>query len=188
MDLSPAFSPELIVEITGKSFDRRNAELIEDVTPQWHIVDTHPCRERKVLQELAARRFGVYLPEAAETVVIRGRKVDRKTILFPGYVFVFVWDALRHRARIEAIDGVQRLMLDVNGIPLSLTDRQIDQIRYLENCKQPIALDAPKRRHRHRKRDEIINVRAWSAFDDAIKVLDLPSANKALRNLTGVSW
>jgi hypothetical protein len=212
--LPKAFSPEQFAELLSDAgraemarpvapFDRRNAEMVQGVTPCWHVIETYAHREREVVEELSTRRFGVYLPEEQETIVKRGRVVDRVSLMFPGYVFVFVWDVLSHRSRIEAIDGVQRLLLDVNGIPLFLTDEQIDKIRYCENCARPVVLQTfevlqdvvPKKRKRRRKpkkqmvlvHDEVTAVRAWSAFEDAIMTLDSDGRIGALRNLLGVS-
>jgi transcriptional antiterminator NusG len=200
-ELRAAFSPDVLAELARPiaSYDYRNAELIEGVTPKWYVIETYPHRERDVAAELSARRFGIYLPEEQETIVKLGRVVDRTTLMFPGYVFAFLWDAVSHRSRIEPIDGVQRLLLDVKGVPLFLTDDQIDRIRYCENCARPILLQSfeiqqnviPKKRKRHRKPkkktvmvyDEVVAVRAWSAFEDAVMTLDAEGRNQALRNL-----
>lgn len=204
-ELPKAFSADVMAELARpvQTFDCRNAEMVQDVTPCWHVVETYAHCERDVATELSARRFGVYLPEEQETIIKRGREVDRVTLMFPGYVFVFVWDVLSHRSRIEAIDGVSRLLLDVNGIPLFLTDEQVDKIRHCENCARPVVLQTfevlqdvvPKKRKRKRKpkkqlvlvRDEVTAVRAWSAFEDAIMTLDSEGRIGALRNLLGVS-
>jgi transcription antitermination factor NusG len=213
--LPKAFSPEQFAELLSDAgraemarpvspFDRRNAEMVQGVTPCWHVIEAYAHRERDVAAELSARRFGVYLPEEEETIIKRGRVVDRVTLMFPGYVFVFVWDVLSHRSRIEAIDGVQKLLLDVNGVPLFLTDEQIDTIRYCENCARPVMLQSfeieqdvvPKKRRKRRRKtkkqvvvvhDEVTAVRAWSAFEDAVMTLDSEGRIGALRNLLGVS-
>ena len=215
-ELRAAFSPDVLAELARPiaTYDYRNAELVEGIEPKWHVIETYPHRERDVAAELSARRFGIYLPEEQETIVKRGRVIDRTSLMFPGYVFAFVWDVLSHRSRIEPIDGVQRLLLDVNGVPLFLTDDQVDRIRYCENCARPILLQSfeiqqdvvsKKRKRRKPKKktvvvyDEVAAVRAygysgaalsglgWSAFEDAIMTLDSEDRIMALRNLLGVS-
>ncbi len=81
----------------------------------------------------------------------------------------------------------------------SLTDEEIDKIRYLENCERPIVLQyfdevrdvAKKKRKRWRKTkqivvsipDEVIRTRAWSAFDDIVHNLDGDGRSEALRQM-----
>jgi hypothetical protein len=204
MKLFDVFSPDVMAELARPTaaFDPRNAELVPGVTPAWYVIETYAHRERDVAGELVERRFGIYLPEEEKTIIRRGRVVNRVSLMFPGYVFAFVWDVLSHRSRIEAIDGVSRLLLDVDGVPLFLTDEEVDKIRYCENCARPVTLQSfeiemdviPKRRKRRKVkrhvvtvRDEVTAVRPWSVFEDAVMTLDSDGRNQALRNLLGIS-
>lgn len=205
MKLPEAFSAELMAELARpfSRFDPRDAELVPGVTPVWHVVETFAHRERDVAAELVARRFGIFVPEEEETIVQRGRKVDRVSLMFPGYIFVFVWDVLSHRSRIEAIDGVLRLIMDVDGIPLFLTDDEINQIRAVENSKRyapPMVNGAALRKGKKKRwrktvkqvteeeRDnEIVCVRPWSAFQDSLMTLDSEERNQSLRKALGLS-
>lgn len=188
------------------------AEMLPDVVPRWHVIEVYPGAERKVASALVARRFGIYIPEMDETVIVRGCAVDRTELMFPGYIFAFVWDVMAHRTRIEAIDGGVRVMLDANGEPLHLSDAEIDLIRAIENGARPIRLeefqvevDAPlssrkKKQRRRTKRivitvtDEIVRTRAggWvrGDFDDTINAallsLDLPGRNQTLMRALGL--
>ena len=38
-----------------------------------------------------AMRFGIFVPEIEETIVRRGRAIDRKSLMFTRYIFVFTW-------------------------------------------------------------------------------------------------
>jgi len=127
-------SPEMreFMEQPAMTYDPRNAELLPGA-PAWYVIEVWPGAERKVGDELVARRFGIYVPQSIETVVRRGRKFDQMQLLFPGYIFAFVWDVLQHRARIERIPGVSRVILDVNGVPLPLSDVQVGYITMVEN-------------------------------------------------------
>ena len=79
-----------------QSFDPRNAEIVADETPKWYLLEVHEPAQRNVETELDKRRFGVFVPQERVTVVERGRKFERIRLLFPGYIFVFVWDIERH--------------------------------------------------------------------------------------------
>lgn len=172
-----------------------SAELLPDITATWHLVETHPSSERKAAEYLIARRFGVYIPEIEETVVRRGRKFDRKSLMFTGYIFVFVWDVLKHQSRIEAVPGVARLMLVDGERPAVISDEIIDQIRAVENSKRPIPGFAngttKKKRWRKSQKEqdhwEIVSTRAWSPFLDNLNTIDSNGRNQALWKALGLS-
>ncbi len=183
-ELSPEVRAELAKPV--QSYDPRDAQL-GGSGPQWFIAEV---RNRDAEEELVKRRFGIYVPECEETIVSRGRKVERRTRLFPGYVFVFMWSTDENWCRLAAIDGVAAIIGTVE-------DEAVDRIRYLENCHRPIAVEwfeevreVPHKRKRKRKRhvkvmvpDEILSIRTWSAFEDALPTLDSQSRNQVLRQI-----
>lgn len=184
------------------------AQIVPGMTPRWHLIETHPNRERTAAGHLIARRFGVFLPEKEETIVRRGRKLDQTTLMFRGYIFIFVWGVLHHIKRIEAIPGVSRVVfVDVSEglrMPAILTDEQIDQIRAVENTQRPLpaitvedVIQVPKQKGRWTKKqkrlyelqraefeaaNEVVACRPWSAFQDGIMDLDGEVRNQTLRN------
>lgn len=92
------------------TFDTRNAELVPEVTPEWHVIEVWPGVENRIADELTLRRFGVYVPQVERKWDDRGRMVDcSPTLMFPGYIFVFVWDIDQHRSRIEYPPSKTRL-------------------------------------------------------------------------------
>ena len=164
-----------------------------------------------MVDELVSRRFGIYVPGQDITVVRRGRKFDLVEMLFPGYIFVFVCDLVLHRDRIEAIDGVIRVIMDVNGAPLFLPDDEIDRVRVIENLLRPVCLElfavdvepAKKKNRRKQRRapkaisDEIVRTRVfgWSrsdfddtliSLDDAAMSLDSPGGNQTFLRALGL--
>lgn len=172
------------------SGDPRTVRLEEGVEAKWCVVEV---RSRDVETELQRRHFGIYVPELTETSVRRGRKVERRLPIFPGYVFVFLWETGANFGRLAGVEGVTAII----GI---ITDEQIDKIRYLENCERPVTLQEfeetiflPAKTHKKRRwrksrkpvkvtvLDEVVAVRAWSAWDDGIVNLDSEGRNQALR-------
>ena len=89
------------------------------------------CRSRA-----RVHRFGVYVPEVDETVVKRGRKIDRCVPMFSGYVFVFMWYSDQHWQWISKTPGV----IAIVG---ALSDEEIDNVRNIENQKRPVIIELP---------------------------------------------
>lgn len=184
-------SPEARAELARpvQSYDPRDAQMHPGLDPEWHVFE---IAARDVEAELAKRRFGIYVPECQEKIIRRGRVIERRIQLFPGYVFVFIWPTDENWNKIANVRGV------IASIG-SLSDQEIDKIRYLENCERPIVLkyydelqDAPrKKRKRWRKTrqivvsvpDEVVRTRAWSAFDDIVHNLDGQGRSEALRQM-----
>ena len=177
------------------------AELVPGVSPRWHVVEAH--RERTAAAHLIARRFGVFVPEKEQTVVRRGRKFEQTTLMFPGYIFVFVWDMGVHLHRIRAVPGVSNVMY-IDGKPAILSDELIDEIRAVENHERPLPtimvpdeIAMPTKKGRWRKNakrlydlqrkqwehdNEVVGCRSWSAFQDGLLTLDEEGRNQTLRN------
>lgn len=210
--LSAVFSPDVMAELSRpiELRDPRNAQIIEGLTPQWHVIEVFASAQAEIVAELVEHRFGVYVPEVDETVVKRGRKFDRRVPMFSGYVFVFMWYSDQHWQWISNIQGV----IAICG---SLLDKEIDIVRTIENLQRPIAINIEraaetqpttrgksKKKKRWKKgksnkakakfkpiteqdlRAEIITTRAWSAFHD-IDELDSEARNQTLRKALGLS-
>lgn len=169
---------EISARLDGKA-RCRNAEVIEGVTPRWHVATVFPGQERTAAEDLGDRCFGVYLPESEHTEVRRGRKVDFKRLMLPGYVLVFVWDVDRHMDRIRACDGV-RSMLFHDGRVAIVPDRLVDRIRATENRERPLKMTVEvikkRKRQSHKcfeQRDvtdnDIIGVHAFSPFMEELR-------------------
>lgn len=212
--LSDAFSPEVVAELSRpyEPRDPRNAEIVEGLSPKWYVVEVYASEQSTVAEELAGHRFGVYLPEVDETIVKRGRRIDRRAPLFSGYLFVFMWPTIQHWRWLADTPGVV-------GIVGSLTDEEIDRVRGVENKKRPVIIELPqdveieqpvargksKKKNRWKNRKsakakkakpkqiteadllaEIVTTRAWSAFDDILQ-LDSDGRNQTLMRALGLS-
>src|SRR4051812_7982600 len=101
-DLNQAFWAAVMAGLARpvENFDHRNAELAVGVTPAWYVIETYSHRERKVADELIERRFGIFVPEIEETIVRRGRSIDRKSLMFTSYIFVFMWLTAENYTRV----------------------------------------------------------------------------------------
>ncbi|MGJ5163179.1 transcription termination/antitermination NusG family protein [Bradyrhizobium sp. HKCCYLR1051] len=170
----------------------------------WHVIETMPNQEGIAASHLVGRRFGIYVPETEHTIIRRGRKVDVRRPMFPGYVFVFVWDIAQHWRRLRSIPGVARIVTmtaeDGTIEPAVVPDAKIDLIRLVENSERPlwhdavvsVAEPAKKKRSKRRKgrkhKEETADVivgdklvwRTWDAFRDGIADVDSDKRNQTL--------
>lgn len=124
-------SPEVRAELLrpAQSYDPRNAEIIEGKKPCWHLIEAYEPAQRDVQKVLMGRRFGIFVPEQEVVEVRRGRKVTRRSLLFPGYIFVFVWDIDQHWSRIAEIPGVSQIMTSKPDMALlQFCGRTVDEI------------------------------------------------------------
>lgn len=188
MKLQCALSEDVraAMAVPAATYDDLGALVVPGVTPRWHVATVFAGSERKVERELVSRRFGIYIPETEREVWCRRRRLRRVELMFPGYVFVFLWDAVAHLSRIESVPGVFGL-LHVDGQPVTLKDSEIDIIREVENRMRPLPFPTRRcRRKRTRVDDEIVSVRAWSAFEDDLMSLDSAGRNQSLMRALGL--
>jgi transcription antitermination factor NusG len=131
---------ELAIAELTKRFDvskLRNAEIVEGELARWYVVEVYASEQHDVAVELAKHRFGVYVPVISETVVLRGRKIDRHIPLLSGYVFVFMWFNDRHWRWISDTPGVVSILGWID-------DREVHRVRFAESCEQLGAEDRSK--------------------------------------------
>jgi transcription antitermination factor NusG len=212
-ELPKAFSPEQLAELLSDAgraemarpapmAGDRSAEMISGITPAWYVIETYPQCEHGVAHELVARRFGIFLPEIEETVVRRGRKFDRKALMFTRYIFVFTWLNDQNYSLIKNTKDVFRFASAEGKAPLVVTDAEIDLLRRVENGKRPFtvvfddneppAFLSKKARARWKPRvfnpkKDILRSRAWSAFDDGFTALDTEQRNQTLEKALGLA-
>lgn len=107
-----------------------NAEMSE-TNGTWHVLTTHPQHERIALAHLAARRFGAYVPMLDRVVFSKKhqRKQLQQSLMFPSYVFVFVWDLSKNYQRIINVPGVARMLMREADRPAVLTDDDINRMQ-----------------------------------------------------------
>lgn len=121
------------------------AEIVAGVDPGWYVATVFTGHEQvsaahliarghkmKAVDHMIERGFGVCVPEGEVVEVRRGRKVEVKQVLLPGYVFVFVWDVVRHIGRICACPGVTGMLM-AGAMPAVVPDDVMYRLRVIEN-------------------------------------------------------
>lgn len=179
-----------------RTFDPRAAEIVPGEGPKWYLLEVFETSQREIQKELSKRRFGIFIPETEVVEVVRGRKITRRVMLFPGYIFVFVWDIDRHWSRIMGVPGVIQVMASADGTmtegqkigcafgkPFVIPDDKIDDIRRLESG----FVRKRRRRGKRQHDDDVMGVYPWSAFPDRILDLDSNGRNQTLRKALGLS-
>lgn len=175
MKLEDALSPEAKAELMRPvmTFDPRMAQVIPGIDPKWHLVQVY---SRDAEKELAKRGFGLYVPEQRETIVRRGRKIDCRRPMFPGYVLVFMWNGGGNWGFVRACEGV----IDFIG---TLYDEEVDLIRAVENA-QKFPRFKPRQTSRIGKAASAsMRRRRWEDWLEQIRALDSGRRNQALRKL-----
>lgn len=141
----------------------------------WHVLTTHPQHERIALAHLAARRFGAYVPMLDRVVYSKRHQKKQRTqsFMFPGYVFVFVWDLATNYRRIVNVPGAARLLMRDSDCPATLTDEDINRMQ-AEEAKSVASANGlwfcgkkRKRRWRNQRSDDdgVVTSSPKSYFD-----------------------
>jgi transcription antitermination factor NusG len=98
----------------------------------WYVVHTRSNYEQRVVRELSARNFEIYLPVFRELHRWKDRNKLIERPLFPGYVFVHMIDSAPSRLAIFKIDGVVRILGQGDRIE-AVAEEEIDALRRLLN-------------------------------------------------------
>lgn len=157
---------------------------------RWHVAATVPAGEEDAIRFLAARGFGVYLPVFETIHLVRGCKVNRYRPLFPGHIFLFVWDIKRHWRRIKACPGVARVLC-VEENPVVVPPESIYRMQAIEAVGMEALM--PKRSRRRRKRGRIIEPNGHEiisispkSYWHGIERLDDNDRNRLLHKALGI--
>lgn len=138
------------LEITATIEAKRGpfmAEILPECTARWHVITTAPAAENTAAKHLVGRGFGIYRPTFNRPRASRGKLWDVQISLFPGHIFLFVWDALRHWRRIRACPGVTGI-LTVDERPVVVDDSAIYRMQVIESnaiISKMVGAPIPKR-------------------------------------------
>ena len=160
----------------------------------WHVLTPEPQHESVAFCHLAARRFGVYLPEIITTEIIRGRTRDIHRPMFPGYLFVLVFGFQAHWRRIFSCPGVTSVLMSGSEAAI-VPDTAMRIIQAEETGMDLITEYAPKPKRRWRKTrnpqakpqaDTVhVSMTTYSALQ-CLNSLDDAGRNGALRKALGL--
>lgn len=193
-DAQSARADSSMVEIV-QEINKKTGKL-EPVKAQWHLLRIQPGMEELAASHLIARKFGIYLPMFWTASKDRyGKTRKRMKKLFPGYLFVFVWDVKKHWHRITSCPGVIAIELSADKavvVPDGYIRRaQEIEIEFDETIEK--AARGKKRKRRRRRGDPVqteepahIIIHAYDAMHD-IRGLDDDSRNQILRKALGLA-
>lgn len=103
---------------------------------QWFTLGVRPNRERKVAEALDDMMFASYAPKCIVKSVRDGKVVQRKVLLFSGYVFVKLdlekigWQRARY------VRGATTLLPHGHVLPAPLPARFVESIRRELNAEE----------------------------------------------------
>lgn len=173
-----------------------SAEIITDVTPQWHLIETLANQELKASEFLVDRHFGVFMPkfEADAIRMLDGINLcSGRRLIFPGHLFVFVWDIEAHWRRIRSCPGVLRVLVDRPEHPVVVPDSAIDFIQALQFGLSPAPKPKRKRYKARQKQQgnepeacDYVRISTYSALH-GIESLDDNGRNGLLHKALGLA-
>src|SRR5579864_9375464 len=97
-----------------------------DWEPLWYVAYISANREKRVAEQMSARKMENFLPLYASVRRWKDRRVTLEMPLFPGYVFVRM--ALRDRLQVLQVPGVVKLV-GFHGLPTELPEKEIEALR-----------------------------------------------------------
>lgn len=171
------------------------AEIVSGADPRWCIVQTVPGQDRIAMGHLVARGFGVYQPETTRRWKARGKDHKRRVALVPGYIFVFVWDVLKHARRINGCTGVVKIVTVAEKF-ITVSDAEIGHMQ-IEEAREEFGPQlygdaAPKKKRRRRKHKsavverDVLTISVRGVLRD-IKSLDDANRIGAFRKALGLA-
>lgn len=110
-----------------------DAEIDDTSEGNWYLVHTFPGDDAKAMRWLARRRFGVFRPmQQRKSPHREGQSIGVMEAVFPGWLFVYVWDVRKHHSRITSLPGVHDILTDpVTQNPVPIPDRFVQKLRAL---------------------------------------------------------
>ena len=110
----------------------------------WYLVQTRNGNDVGAMRWLARRRFGVFRPMMQKRDR-NGGLLQGWQPVFPGWLFVFLWDARKMQARLKACPGVYDIFCDpVTNQPVPI-DR-CDFVARLRRMSHDYLEQAPRQR------------------------------------------
>jgi transcription antitermination factor NusG len=112
---------------------------VPDGSARWHVLWTRSHCEQLVHDQLAGKRFDLFLPKCEAWTRRAGTRALSGTPLFPGYLFLrHVLDKESY-AEVRKARGLVSILGDGWDRPASLPDTEIDAIRRMVGAKVPAA-------------------------------------------------
>jgi len=106
--------------------------------PRWYAVHTRSNFEKSVAAQCASKQLTAYVPAVTEIHRWKDRRKQIEIPVFPGYVFVHMYDSAENRLHVLRSQGAVRILGsggEIEGIP----DAEIDGIRCLIRSALPFA-------------------------------------------------
>lgn len=113
----------MLVEIGSQGSDHNSPPL--DSSRSWFAVYTRSRAEKRVAEELRARRLESFLPLYQAVHQWKDRRAQVQLPLFPGYVFVRFGDA--ERVRVLQVPSVVQIVGN-QGRPIPLQQREVEAL------------------------------------------------------------
>jgi transcription termination/antitermination protein NusG len=129
MSGTPVTAAAALGVVVRPAWDRGNGVAETEATAQWFAIWTRSQCETLVEDQLAKKRFEVFLPRIQVPSRRRDRHVVLSQPLFPGYVFVHVAPTRKACIDVASTDGVVRMIGEKWDSPYPIADDEVESVR-----------------------------------------------------------
>lgn len=113
-----------------------DAEITAGATADWYLVRTFPGDDLRCMRHLARRRFGAFRPMQQRRDRRNSTAVQGWEPVFPGWLFVFVWDIKKMKTRLRACPGVLDILCDpVSQEPVPIDQKDADGVGFVDRVR-----------------------------------------------------
>lgn len=109
-----------------------DCEITQGGRANWYLIKALPGEQTRAMRWLAKRMFGAFRPMQQQVDRRTGQRLAGWQDVFPGWIFVFVWDIQRMKGRIARCPGVASIFSDpATKQPVAISDVFVQAIRAL---------------------------------------------------------
>lgn len=109
---------------------------------RWYVARSNPRQEGGASVFVRSLGYETFLPYVSRRVLIFGRLVPRRELMFPGYLFIWCKMSMNAWAEIVRTPGVRDMLRNVERTyPGTVADELMDAIRLRMTNDQPEPVD-----------------------------------------------
>lgn len=113
-----------------------STEVINKTDMKWYVVRTQGNREKSVAEKIKKEgetgdlvgKIGQVLVPLEKSVFLKNKKVEKETIMFPGYIFMETNSLGELKYFLKGVKGATGFLAERNGDIQSLTEAEVNKM------------------------------------------------------------